>query len=134
MIKEHIHIRKTHPNLFRLILSGSLFTILLGINFIYKTPTFNPYGIPKAWIAIVFLGLGIINLIALTLSYDLRIVRLTMMASSFWAGLWGLLNLEQGLRGTASFQLPLWCLWVATWQLILLLEPVVNPMTRKGDS
>jgi len=133
MTIEQVHIRKTHPNLFRLILSGSVFTILLGINFLYKTPTFNPYGIPKAWIAFVFLTLGIVKLVAVLFTHDLRVVRLTMMIASFWEGLWGLLNLEQGFRGTASFQLPIWCLWVATWQLILLLEPVVNPMTRKSD-
>jgi len=47
---------------------------------------------------------------------------------------WGASNAQQSLAGNASFQLPILYIALAVLQIPLLVEPPVNPMTKKEET
>ena len=111
----------------------AIMRVALAINLWTSNPTFNPYGISKNLIGIVFFLLGVWHLYFLNVVHNLIMVRLGSVALVFFLTLWGLGNMQQSFAGAASFQLPLIYLAVAGIHYILLLEPPVNPMTRRNE-
>lgn len=122
-----VKIRYTHPNLYRSIMTLSLMSLGLAVNFWTSNPTFNP--VPKDVVGVVFFLLGASQIVFLHL--NLRAVRIGMAISAFVMLFWGLTNTEQSFAGDASFQLPILYLALGVVQLFLLIESPVNPMTER---
>lgn len=132
--KRHnrVNIRRTHPGLYRSILTLSIMSVALAVNFWISNPTFNPYGIPKDLIGLVFFLLGWSQLIFL-LFRDLRKVRLVLAISLGFMFFWGVTNTQQFFAGNASLQLPILYITIAALHVPILIESPVNPMTRQGS-
>lgn len=130
-IYDKINIRKSHPGLYRSILTLGVMDLALAANFFLTTPTFNPLGIPKNAVGIIFLALGVSQLLFLNVFRDLVKVRITLATSIFWFSFWGLLNCHQFINGRASLQLPILFNAIAFLQVPLLTEAPINPMTEK---
>lgn len=128
---DRVRIRLTHPGLYRSISTLSLMSVALAVNFWTSNPTFNPYGLPKSLIGVVFFLLGVWQLFFLNVRHDLRQVRRGLAASLGFILFWGLSNAQQSLAGSASFQLPILYVALAILHLLLLIESPVNPMTRR---
>lgn len=126
-----LNLRYAHPNLYRSIMVFPLLSVALAVNFWISNPTFNPYGIPKNLIGVIFAVLGISQLIFLNLFHNLRMVRIGLSLSIAWMLFWGLSNTQQFLAGNASLQLPILYLALAVLQIPLLIESPVNPMTTR---
>ncbi len=109
----------------------AVMSLALALNFWTSSPTFNPFDINKNLIGAVFLMLGVWHLVFLNLVHSLRLVRIGSALSIFFLSAWGLGNAQQSLAGKASFQLPILYLALAALHYFQLLEPPVNPMTKK---
>lgn len=129
---SQVNLRKSHPTLYHSIVTLSLMRVALALNFWTSDPTFNPWGIPKNLVGLVFFMLGAWQLIFLHVWRDLRKIRLVLALSAGVMLGWGLVNTQQSFDGKASFQLPIMYVAVAALQLMLLLEAPVNPMTEKS--
>lgn len=123
---DRVHIRKTHPAMWRVIMTASLAKVALAVNFWYSNPTFNPWEIPKDIIGVVFVVLGVSQIIFLNLIHDLRLVRAGLALSITWLIFWGASNTQQFFAGNASLQLPLMYLALAALQAPLLFESPIN--------
>lgn len=130
-IFSRVIIRKTHPGLYRSLMSLSFMNMALAVNFWYSTPTFNPYDIPKNIIGWVFFLFGIVLIFFLNVWRDLRIIRIILAISISFMFFWGCSNAEQFFAGKASLQLPILYVTLAFLQIPLLTESPVNPMTEK---
>lgn len=128
--QERVKIRYTHPNLYRLMMTLSFMSVGLAVNLWRSNPTFNPYGIDKTLVALIFCLLGISQIIFLNIG-RLRAVRIGMALSSFTMVLWGWANTEQAFAGNASFQLPILYVALGVMQFLLLIEPPVNPVEQR---
>jgi hypothetical protein len=128
---DRVKIRNTHPGLYHSIMTLSIMSVALAVNFWTSNPTFNPYDIPKNLIGVVFLLLGVSQLVFLNLFRDLRKVRLGLAVSLGFMLCWGIVNTQQFFAGNASLQLPILYVAVAALHVPLLVESPVNPMTRK---
>lgn len=128
---KKVSVRKSHPNMYRVLMIIALMSIALAINLYLTTPTFNPYGLSKTLIASIFLGLGISQIILLNLYRNLKLVRLTTATSVSFMMFWGVSNTQQAFAGKSSFQLPILLVALAILQVSLLTEPVANPLTKK---
>lgn len=124
-------IRKSHPALYRAIMTFACMSFALAVNFWFSRPTFNPYGIPKEYIGVVFAMIGTSLIIFLNFFRDLRLVRITLAVSVSFMFFWGLSNAQQFFAGNASLQLPILYVAMSLLQIPLLIEPPVNPMTEK---
>lgn len=108
-------------------------SVALAVNFWTNTPTFNPYGIPKNIVGVVFCLLGVYLLVFLNVPplRNLRRVRFGLAVSLGWMLFWGISNTQQAFAGNASFQLPILLIALAIIHLPLLVEAPVNPMTQR---
>lgn len=134
-IEEHdkVNIRKTHPNLHRWIMAIAVGSLSLGVSYWFgPAPTFKPYGIDIRLIAVALALLGFWQIIFL-LVHHLRMVRIGLAVSVSFMLFWGLSNTQQSFAGKASFTVPILYLTIGTLQVILLLEPPVNPQTRRDN-
>lgn len=130
---DRVNIYRTHPALYRSIMTLSVMNVFLAINFWTSTPTFVPYDIPKNLVGVVFFVLGVSQLISLNVFHNLPRVRFLLAASLTILCFWGLINTQQALAGVASFQLPILYVALAIMHLPLLVEAPVNPMTRREE-
>lgn len=132
-VRKHlgVNIRRTHPALYRSIMTLSIMSVGLAANFWTSTPTFTPYGINKNLVGAIFFTLGIYQLFFLNVWRDLRKVRIGLAFSLGWILFWGISNTQQAFAGDASFQLPILLISVAVLHLPLLVESPVNPMTQR---
>lgn len=128
---QKVDIRKTHPTLYYTLMVIGLMSVALALNFWFSRPTFNPYGIPKNFIGVIFFLLGSTKLIFLNVVRDLRMVRLNVAVSVSWMFFWGFSNTIQFFAGNASLQLPILYIALSILQIPLLTESPVNPMTEK---
>lgn len=128
---RRVNIRKSHPALYRAIMTFACMGVALAVNFWFSKPTFNPYGVPKEYIGIVFAVLGSGLIIFLNVFHNLRLVRMMLAASVSFTFFWGLSNAQQFFAGNASLQLPILYVAISLLQVPLLIEPPVNPMTEK---
>lgn len=131
LANRRVNIRRTHPNLYFSIMVLAFGEVALGINFFIFTPTFDPYGIPKEAVGVVFLALGLSQLIFLNVFRNLKMVRIMLAVSISFMFFWGIGNTEQFFNGKASLQLPIMFFVVSVLQIPLLIEAPVNPMTEK---
>lgn len=126
--------RNTHPNLYMTYMVFALLSIALGLNFLFLTPTFMPFDIPKELASLAFLGCGLIKLMLLLVNPSHTLLRLSMAMSvtiySFWAGM---LTFEFLRLSQTSMQLPLTYIGLAALGALLLLEPFSNPATAKAE-
>lgn len=126
-----VRIRNTHPALYRSILTLSVMSVALAVNFWTSNPTFNPLGISKNIIGGVFFALGTSQFTCLNVLHNLRMVRLLLAVSLSFMFFWGAVNSLQSFAGNASFQLPILYVALAVIHVPLLIESPVNPMTRR---
>lgn len=98
-----------------------------ALNFWTSTPTFNP--IPKNIVGVAFLLIGVWQLVFL-LAHNLDRHRIGVTASWLAIAFWGILNMQQSLKGLASFQLPIWLYLIACIEAVWQGEPPVNPMAE----
>lgn len=133
LVTRKVDIRKSHPSLYITIMIIAFICIGEGVNFLYSTPTFKPYGISGDLIGSIFLAIGLSKIVFLNLYRNLLLVRLTASLSSGFLLFWGITNTQQSFLGKASFQLPIFIIGLALVQLRLVLEPSVNPITMKKD-
>lgn len=131
MPKRRIHLRYTHPNMYNALTTFSIIRIALAVNFFFSHPTFNPYDIPKDLIGVIFLTLGLIQLLFLNVWKDLRGIRLIQTISIGFTFFWGIANTQQFFQGNASLQLPIMYLGFCATQIPWLIESPINPMTRR---
>ena len=133
MVKRHnrVNIRLTHPGLYHSIMTLGLMSVALAVNFWITTPAFNPFGVNKTLVGVVFFLLGTVQLVFLSVFRSLRMVRLGLAVSIFVMVSWGLSNVQQFINGHTSLQLPILYLTLAALQYVLLIESPVNPMTEK---
>lgn len=124
---DKVRIRQTHPNLWRQIMTLSISCVLLAVNFWYSNPTFNPFGISKNIVGVVFVLLGVWLFIVLNVFKNLRMVRLGSATSFVVIVVWGAMNTQQWFAGNASLQNPILYGTIATFNFFLLIEPPVNP-------
>lgn len=128
-----VEIRTTHPALYRALMTLGCMGIALALNFWLSNPTFNPYGVSKNIIGVIFFTLGLTLIVFLNILHDLRMVRLNLATSISWMFFWGVTNAQQFLSGNASLQLPILYVTLSILQIPLLMESPVNPMTKKSD-
>lgn len=129
---NELNIRNSHPNLYRGILTVSLISIALALNFFFTNPTFNPYGIHKTVVGGIFLGLGSAKLLFLIVYRNLQYLRLVMTAQIMFMLFWGGGSVITYIQGKTSVQLMVLYGGLAMLEVFLLIEPVVNPMTKKS--
>lgn len=128
-----VRIRSTHPALYRSILILVIMSMALAVNFWLSNPTFSPLGIPKNVVGGIFVLLGVSQFLFLNVFHNLRLVRLILAISLSWFCFWGLINTIQFFAGKASLQLPILYVFLAILHAPLLIEPPINPMTRRDN-
>lgn len=131
MDADTIDIRKTHPNLYWLVVILAVVQIALGLNFIINQPTFPIFSGPNELWASIFLVIGFGKLIALNLYRRLRLVRAFMALAVAYMMFLALGTTQPFLEGAGSLQLPILYAGLSALQIPLLLEPFVNPWTSK---
>lgn len=130
---NEVNINQTHPNMFRSVLTFGLINCALGLNFIFTKPTFNPYEIDKGIIGAIFLALGISKIIFLLLYRNLKAVRFVMFLEIVFMIFWGIGTSITFFQGKTSLQLFVLYAGLAAIETFLLLEPAVNPVTKKSN-
>lgn len=128
---HRVNIRKSHPALYRALMTLACMGMALAINFWFSKPTFNPYGVPKEYVGVIFFLLGFSQIVFLNLFHDLRMVRITLAISVSFMFFWGVSNSQQFFAGNASLQLPILYVTISIMQIPLLIESPINPMTEK---
>jgi hypothetical protein len=128
-----VKVRKTHPNLFRMILAYGIINVALGINFWVFTPAFLVWGLPNSVWGTIFLALGVAKITSLAIYRNLTLVRATMALAVAYMLFFGAGTLEPTLQGKASAQLAILYAGLALLQIPLLLEPFINPWTAARD-
>lgn len=129
---RRVNIRRTHPDLYRRIMSIAVLQIALAFNYWWYTPTFNPYGISKNLIGVVFFVLGIFLFVFLNVRRNLNVIHATLALGAGFSLFWGIANTQQAFAGNASLALPILFVFslcaTQTWALI---EAPVNPITER---
>jgi hypothetical protein len=128
-----IDIRKTHPNLWLLVMTYGGVCTLLGLNFLFLSPTFLLWQTPNYVWGVVFMFLACAKFVFLNVYRNLRLVRLTMAAEVGFMLFIALGATEPFLTGKGSLQLPILYVGMALLELPLLLEPFINPWTARRD-
>lgn len=126
-----IDIRKTHPNLYWLVMTLALVGLALGLNFIFLHPTFPIYGASNYLWGGIFLGIAFGKIISLNLYRRLRLVRGIMAFAVAYMMFLALGTMQPYLEGVGSLQLPILYAGMSALQIPLLLEPFINPRTAK---
>lgn len=122
-------LRRTHPMLFRGIVTIGLICMGLGLNFIFANPTFNPYGIDKEITGGIFLGLGVMKLLLVLVFKNLLLLRINMALCMMYMLFWGIGTSITYFTGQTSLQLFVLYTGLTAMQLFFLNEPPMNPLT-----
>lgn len=125
-----INVRRTHPNLYWLLMVLAGTGIGLGLNFIFLQPTFLIWDAPNVLWGAIFLLSSANRIIALT-SRRLRWVRATMAFQCAYMAFLAIGTSQPYIEGQGSLQLPIIYAGMALLQVPLLMEPFVNPETAK---
>lgn len=133
IVSGTINIRKTHPNLYLGITTFALIDVALGLCFSFFHPTFPVYGMPYQLWGVIYLALGISQLVFLNFYRRLTGVRVTMVCSIIFALFFGFGTLQPVFEGNASPQLMILYAGIAALQIPLVLEPFINPWTARRD-
>lgn len=128
---NEIDIRKTHPNFYWLVMTLATIAVLLGLNFIINQPTFLIHNAPNTLWGGIFLALGSGEIIFMNFYRRLRLVRACIAFGFTYTMVlaWG--TTQPFFDGVGSLQLPILYAGLSVVQIPLMLEPVVNPLTRR---
>lgn len=130
---QRVDVRKSHPNLYWMIMTYAVGNIALGINFLVFTPTFLVYHLPNWVWSAIFLTLGISKIILLNVHRHLKLTRLFMAAAIAFFLFFSVGTAEPFMEGKGSLQLPILYVLLAMLQIPVLIEPFINPWTKKGE-
>lgn len=126
-----VFVRDTHPLLFRTYLTLGVVAVLLGLNFLFTTPTFNPYHLDYRVIGTVFLVTGLAEIICVLMVRRLSLMRLALAVSIGLKVFWGVGASFTFFQGDASLQLCICYLGMgAAVQFWLMLE---SPVTLTSE-
>lgn len=128
-----VNIRQTHPLLYHQMMIHGVFSVWQAFNFLFAHPTFNPFGISKYAVGVIYLLTGTATLLVLNRWRRLLWLRIVQVAVFCWGMFWAAANVQQFVNGGSSVQLPIDIMWTAALCATLLLEPVVNPLTEKAQ-
>lgn len=131
VVNGNIDIRKTHPNLYLMVMTLGAIDVLLAANFYWLNPTFEVYHLKNYVWASVFLTLGLAKWWFLNFKRSLRVVRMTMAFAVSFLVFFAIGTAEPWLDGVGSLQLPIMYLGMAAVQIPMLLEPFLNPWTAR---
>jgi len=128
-----LDVRKTHPNLWRVVMAFAVINVLLGLNFMLLHPAFLIYHQSNYLWGLIFLILGMSKITFLNFYRNLRLVRLTMGCEVAFMTSLALGATEPVFTSSASLQLPILYLGLAALELPLMLEPFINPWTARRE-
>lgn len=129
-----VSLNNTHPNLYRSLMTVAVVDVILGLNFLIFTPTFEQFNIPKNFIGVGWLSLGMISLVFLNVCRNLKAVRVTGWTGIAFALFWGIGTTQTLFEGTSSAQLFILYIGLRAGLVVpLLMEPFFNPVTANGD-
>lgn len=128
---KKVHIRKTHPGLYKHIMIAGIGNISLALNLWFFPPAFMPYGVNRFPVGILFFVLGVSLVVFLNIHRDLRKIRLALTISCWFSVGWAVSNTYQFFTANASLQLPIYIIIVAAHQVVAAIESPVNPMTER---
>lgn len=123
---DGIDIRKTHPNLYWLVMILATTQIALAFNFFILSPTFPIYAAPNVLWGVIFLAIGISKIVALNFYRRLGLVRAMMAFAVAYMMFLGLGTCQPFLEGSGSLQLPILYAGLSALHIPLLLEPFNN--------
>lgn len=133
IVNGEIDIRKTHPNLYLMVMTLALTDVLLAANFYLLKPAFEVYHLSNWVWGAVFLALGISKFWFLNIHRSLRAVRMVMAFAFSFIIFFAVGTCEPWLDGAGSLQLPIMYLGMALIQVPMLLEPFIQPWTARRD-
>jgi hypothetical protein len=134
VVNGTINLRYTHPNLYRMLISLSLVSITLGLNFFIFNPTFYVYNRSNYLWGTIFIVLGVSKIVFLNFYRSLKLVRICMATDFAYILFFGLGTMQPVLEGKGSMQLPILYFGFAFTILALLIEPFINPWTAKSNN
>jgi len=127
-----VDLRKTHLNLWRMVLLLALGELLLGANFLWLQPTYPIFHAPNELWGVCFVVIALAQALALLISHSLPLVRGCMSVAVAYILIVAVGACEPWLDGVGSLQLAILYAGMAVIQLPLILEPFLNPMTNKS--
>jgi hypothetical protein len=133
IVNGQINIRKTHPNLYRIVMTFAILNIALGLNFWVLSPTFQIFNLPNSLWGTIFLVLGSAKLVFLNICRRLRLVRACVATAIAFMFFLGAGTMQPFFEGDGSLQLPILYFGCALLQFPMLVEPFLNPWTAKRD-
>jgi hypothetical protein len=140
IVNGQVNLLRTHPTLYRLVISLAAIQVALGLNFLVGkdvlgllpfTPTFFVWGMPNWLWATLFLTIGAGQLVFLSFYRKLRLARATMAFAVAYLSFFALGTMQPALEGKGSLQLPIIYVGMVVLLVWLLLEPFINPWTAK---
>lgn len=126
-----IDIRKTHPNLYWLVMTVGVMQIGLALNFFILSPTFPIYAAPNVLWGVIFLVIGVVKIASLNFYRRLPLVRAVMAFAVAYMMFLALGTCQPFLEDKGSLQLPILYAGLSALQIPLLVEPFINPWTAK---
>jgi len=133
VINGSIRVRKTHPNLYRMIMLLAVLCLLLGLNFVVLHPTFLIYDQSNYLWGIIFFVIGTSQIVFLNFYPRLKMVRLSMSISVGYFLFLAMGTCQPFFAGVGSLQLPILYGAMAIIHLPLLFEPFINPWTAERE-
>lgn len=133
VVNGQIDVRKTHPNLYRMVMTLAVVCLLLGLNFLVLQPTFLIFDMPNVLWGAIFLALGGTKIVFLNVLRRLKLVRIAMAAAVAYFLFLGFGTTQPFVEGEGSLQLPIMYFALALLYLPLLLEPFINPWTASRE-
>lgn len=140
IVNGTIDIRKTHPTLYRLVMSIALIQIALGLNFLVGKdvlgltsfqPAFFVWDMPNELWAAFFLAIGLGKIVFLNFYRSLRLTRAIMAFAVAFLLFFAVGTMQPAFEGNGSLQLPILYGGIVALNVWLLLEPFINPWTAK---
>lgn len=131
MLSSEIDIRKTHPNLYWLVMTLAVMQVALAFNFFILQPTFQIWGLPNFLWGSIFLVIGVGKIAALNFYRRVRLVRGLMIFAVAYMGFLAIGTGQPWLQGNGSLQLPLLYGALCLLQIPLIREPFINLVTAK---
>lgn len=133
VVNGDINIRRTHPNLYWLVMTAAVTMLLLAANFYWLNPTFEVYHLSNYVWATIFLALGTGEIVFLNIYRSLRWVRRTMACAFGFLMFFAFGTGEPWWDGQGSLQLTIVYAYMMATQVPLLFEPFIQPFTaRRG--
>jgi len=130
----HVDLRKTHLNLWRMVMMLAIGNLLLALNFLLMQPTYPIFHAPNELWGVCFAVLGCAKLFSLLVWHNLSVVRGCMSVAVGYTLLVAAGACEPAIDGVGSLQLAILYGGMAVIQLPLILEPFYNPMTAEGGN